>query len=75
MTITTDVPTKTVTITFEPLEWKLLARDPGALRNQLVTWLKEQARAFFAEDQRLVAAKINTLTPAQLEDVKTQLGL
>ena len=75
MTITTDIPTKTVTITFEPLEWKLITRDSGALRNQLVTWLKEQARAFFAEDQRLVAAKINTLTPAQLEDVKIQLGL
>jgi len=75
MTINTDAPNKTVTLVFDATEWQLITRDSGALRNQLITWLKEQARAFFADDQRLVKAKIDTLTSAQLDTVKTQLGL
>jgi len=75
MQLSTDIPNKRVTIDFNDIEWKLLVRDNNALRNQLVAWLKEQERAFFVEDKRLVQAKIETLTAAQLETVKTQLGL
>ena len=75
MTVVVDAPNKAATLTFDATEWAVLQRDPAALRNMIVTWLRDQAASWFADDKRLVLHKLENATQAEINAAKTALGL
>lgn len=79
MTITPDIPNKSVTLVFEDNEWAVLVesnkRQPNGFKDMIVGWIKNVMNSFIEQDRATILARIATLTPAQIVAVKQILGL
>ena len=75
-----DQPTRTLTAVFSAPEHKLIkqaAQDAGnnVLGNLVDTWLDKQATVYGARDKDLIREALKGATQAQIDAVKTALGL
>jgi hypothetical protein len=79
-TYTYDTPTRTLTAVFSAPENKILkaaAADAGTnvLGNLIDTYIAQQATVYGARDKDLIREALRTATQAQIDAVKTALGL
>ena len=79
MKITVDSINTSLTITFDPEEWKVMQRvqqqSSGEFKRVTELWLTGHAAAIKADLIRIVSNKIETASVEQLRDIKKVLGL
>ena len=79
MEISVDVVNTSLTITFDPEEWKVMQRvqqqSSGEFKRVTELWLKGHAAAIKADLMRVVSTRIETASIEQLQDLNKVLGL